>query len=342
MIERKIASYFDIIDLIDRVMPPKSEFDYTQITSKDLIARFNKEIEESGFYFKEETLVSARKTIIYHQDRLSGRTSNFLGRNDGKERGFDQNNYFIQNEISEMKCELIRTIGNTQDLLHAGDTFYTRKFGSVEEMRPRMTRDKVEEYVKEVLTFTWEESDTIRPESYQLAADLLLHFGVSNENRFYGENPGSKIASMIENMEFGSRDFHGPRDSEGFYNSSTTNAKRHVGVLENAIFEITEYLYSILKDSLDKIQISEEKMEAERERKRRVEEKETLTPTTEPIPEEIPLEEVESLMTKFDTLEVLVAKNKELAKELAELRKRAAEIEAEIAKNTEEIKNSLK
>ena len=46
-------------------------------------------------------------------------------------------------------------------------------------------------------------------------------------------------------------------------------------------------------------------------------------------------------MAKYERLEALIARNKQLAKELAELRKRAAEIEAEMKKNDDEIKSSL-
>ena len=52
MVERKYASFFEIIDLVERVFPPKSEMNYIKISSQELVSRFNEEVEKSGFYFK--------------------------------------------------------------------------------------------------------------------------------------------------------------------------------------------------------------------------------------------------------------------------------------------------
>lgn len=97
MVERKYASFFEIIDLVERVFPPKSEMNYIKISSQELVSRFNEEVEKSGFYFKEETLVRARRVISQYQDYNYNRNSVYIGARPDQDYGFDQMNYSIQN-----------------------------------------------------------------------------------------------------------------------------------------------------------------------------------------------------------------------------------------------------
>ena len=77
--ERKIAKYFEIVDLVDRIIPPKSIIDYTTISPEFLVAKFEEEVAKSGFYFRIADLEAAKRQIIYTQKKLYERKSVFAG-----------------------------------------------------------------------------------------------------------------------------------------------------------------------------------------------------------------------------------------------------------------------
>lgn len=346
MLERKYATYFELVDLLERIFPPKSEFNYIKISPQDLIAKFDEEVATSGFYFKEGTLVNARNVIAEVQKITYNRHSRFLGARDDVDYGFDQNNYSIQNYLSEMKVRILSMMHNQEDLIHPGHTFGVTKLGSVEELRGRLTKQSIKEYVGQVLRASWEEKDTIRPEIYTLVADILYHFGISNQE-FLSENKTSEaVYDAISNLEFKSRDFHGPMHHDGgqvFADSATTNLERYEKIVEETINNITEAVFAVIRDTLDKVE-EEENVRAQKRA-------ETLARTDEQLgdPEEtkseeghttedVTVEELEGTVEKFKALQELATENLKLAEELAKLQKRVAEIHKQIENNSEKIR----
>ena len=351
----KTPNYFDIVDIVDKALPPKREIDYTAYTSEDLIERLEKAVEESGFYIPEATMLAARR-IIEEDHRFNfGRISVFVG---GGRGDFDQDNYTLQNSLSSMKCGLIRTLAKKQvERMDSNPAFFnTDILGDVESLKTRMTKENVKNYVRNVLVTTWEGQDTIRLEQSTLAYDILYHFGLKPSSSYSESKIAKDITDIISRLEFSTRDFHGPRDSEGYYNSSTTNKDRYGVAIDNAVEDIAVVLYAVLRDTLHKTEEfeakhgkrSQEKNEPKREPKEpepksslELEAKEPEEKKAEEPTPEVPIEDLEATMAKYEKLEKLIARNKKLAQELAELRKKAAEIEAEMKKNDEEIKSSL-
>lgn len=350
----KTPNYFDIVDIVDKALPTKREFDYTKYTVDDLIKRLEQVVQESGFYIPETIMVGARRAIEEHHRFNYGRTSVFVG--DGR-GDFDQNNYTIQNSLSNMKCGLIRTLARKQlDRMDSNPTFFnTAILGDVESLKARMTKENIKNYVRNVLVTTWEGQDTIRMEENTLTYDILYHFGLKPSNGYSESKIANTITNLISRLEYATRDFHGPIDSEGYYNSSTTNKDRYGVAVDKAVDDIADALFAILKDTLHKTEEFEakhgKKTEEKIEPKIEPKEPETkLSPELKEEPEdkkddepisEVPLEDLESTMAKYEKLEKLIARNKKLAIELADLRKKAAAIEAEMKKNDEEIKSSL-
>ena len=350
----KTPNYFDIVDIVDKALPPKREIDYTAYTSEDLIERLEKAVEESGFYIPEDTMLAARR-IIEEDHRFNfGRISVFVG---GGRGDFDQDNYTLQNSLSSMKCGLIRTLAKKQvERMDSNPAFFnTDILGDVESLKARMTKDNIKNYVRNVLVTTWEGQDTIRLEQSIIAYDILYHFGLKPNSSYSESKIAKDITDIISRLEFSTRDFHGPIDREGYYNSSTTNKDRYGVAVDKAVDGIAEALFAVLKDTLHKTEEfeakhgkkPEEKIEPKREPREpetklpQDKEKEPAEKKEEELVPEIPVEDLESTMAKYEKLEKLIARNKKLAIELAELRKKAAAIEAEMKKNDEEIKSSL-
>lgn len=343
MIERNYPSYFDIIDIVDKALLPKDQQDYTQMTIENIIKKFNEVIEQSGFYFKEENLVNARRAIEYYFANTYGRKSNFLG---GFSKSIDQNNYFIQNQLSAAKTAIIHNLANTERLLSPEFTgiIDTNVLGNVEELRQRMTREKVEEYIRSVMICSWEERDTIRPQANILANDIMLHFGIRPSGNYGRESEVcKKLRDMITSFELSSRTFYGPIDREGYYQRSETKLENYSKGVEDTIRHMTDYVYSILKDSLDKTEEFEEKRKREREKTPVLK----ITPPNETaevaptVDEEVSVEELESTISQYEEAQSLIAENVELQKKLAALVKEAEEIKAKIARNNAKIQNTL-
>ena len=375
MEERKYAKYFEIVELIEKVLQPKSKVDYTTISPDELVEKFDKEVEESGYYFKVENLANARTVIERYQKYNYERKSVFVGYYDKRMPEFDQNNYSIQNNLSKMKNNVIGILRGNIDLIRPNEDFLT--LGSVEELKPLMTKDKIKNYVEEVLYSTWENKDTIRLEEYALATDILQHFGMSTGDSFdTGENALYNVASAISRMEFGSRDFHGELSSEGFYDSSTTNRGRHPEVLKETVKKITEYIYILLQHSLEKTEYRERERKMAEERAKKTTPTETpstfvdvdfkVRPKTQQIKEddldlfedepeakttpepEVPNDELEAIKAKYEKRRKLLEENQKLEEaqvrdkiKLAELQRAMEERAKRIKENEEVIKKTL-
>ncbi len=377
MDERRFANFFEVVELVDKILPPKSEVDYTKISVSDLIKIFDSIIESSGFYFKEEDLESARRAIRDNQRIIEGKQSVFVGNYPGK--GFDQNNYLVQNYLSKMKYSIIRTLGYTNDLIVPGRIISTRLLGSVAELSPRMTKEKITDYVRSVLTTSWEQGDSIRIEEYALASDILLHFGIRTEREYFGESLLTELTSEISRMEISSRDFYGPISREGYYDSSTTNEVRYPKALEETIEKISEKIYMALKSTLERTEKYDERLtkifkdrpvhqidpdktlDADAaisiEPPRRptieslldsatVEERPSEEPT-KPA-DEVPLDSLEALKAKYDEQQALLKRNMEIEEKLIKARLEREKIEREIEElerekqaNDEKIKKGL-
>lgn len=373
MEERKYAKYFEIVELIEKVLQPKSKVDYTTISPDELVEKFDKEVEESGYYFKVEKLANARTVIERYQKYNYERKSVFVGYYDERIPEFDQNNYSIQNNLSKMKNNIIGILRGNIDLIRPNEDFFT--LGSVEELKPLMTKDKIKNYVEEVLYSTCENKDTIRLEEYTLARDILQHFGISTGDSFdTGENALSNVASAISRMEFGSRDFHGELSSEGFYDSATTNRGRYPEVLKETVKKITEYIYILLQHSLEKTEYCERKIAEERAKKNTSTETPStfvdvdfrVRPKTQQIKEddlelfedepeakttpepEVPTDELEAIKAKYEKRRKLLEENQKLEEaqvrdkiKLAELQRAMEERAKRIKENEEVIKKTL-
>ena len=375
MDERKFANFFEVVELIDEILPPKSVVDYTKISVEELVNKFDSIISSSGYYFKEEELVSARKAIREYQRYIEGKQSVFIGNRPGE--GFDQNNYLVQNYLSNMKNSLIIILGHTKDLIIPGRIISTRLLGSIDELKSKMTKEKIKDYVTSVLTTTWERGDTIRIEEYSLATDILLHFGISTKQEYVGENLLSTIASDISRMEIASRDFHGPISSEGYYNSSTTNSARYPKTLAETIEKITERIYSSLKSTIEQTERHDERLskiftdrQAQKKEPARTLAKEPpkvqtpQKPTIESLmakstdlrdpeiepesEEEVSIDTLEALKAKYDEKQALLKKNMEIEEELLKARlererieQRITKLEREKQENDEKIKKGL-
>ncbi len=183
MDERKTANYFDIVDLVDKILPSKSKFNYLMMSPMGLVKRFDNEIESSGFYFEKETLLKIRAFIETRQKMLFNQESMNISSKKSNAQDFDQYNYAIQDNISHMKNAIIKSLTHDKRLMIPNYRYTTvnpsLKIGTLKEIYNQATHEKVQSYITDLLTITCESNDLLKIDASELADDILLHFGIS-------------------------------------------------------------------------------------------------------------------------------------------------------------------
>ena len=98
----KNYTYFEIVDLIDRVFLPKSQIDYTKVKSESLVEKFKQEASRIGFTYIDNYVIFMIESFckdVYvdptyrekeHNDQLNNRSP-----------------FYIQNQLSFLKSCLI-------------------------------------------------------------------------------------------------------------------------------------------------------------------------------------------------------------------------------------------
>lgn len=351
--ERRLAGYFDVVDLIDRVLPPKQEMNYYEISPQELEKRFNEEIEKSGFYFREENLATARKIILDIQE--FNYDTEVISNPSLVANGFDRRNYMIQNHLSNMKMRLISTLTSKMDLIDTEDIYVSDRLGSIDEVRDRLTKESIEDYVRKTLDVSWAKGQTMSLESIICAEDILLHFAISPEN----SELRNYISNLIGEWQVRSTVFEGPIDSEGNYNSATTSKTAYEFFLEKTIHDITERLYSSIKSTLDRAEIERaykiEKLKAkgkvnspsslDRQPSTTLPEKQpsTTLPKNKPSSEVKVSDDIivrlKEQKAKYERLQKLIEMNIKLVQEKEELERQLAENAKKIQEIEDEVRS---
>lgn len=331
MKERREASYFEVVDLVDRVLPPKADLDYTQTSPMEIIEAFNEEVEKSGLTFNESALAEARSTIVECFRLTYQRKSNFHGVPLKKPaEGFDNNNYFIQNQISLAKIRIINCLTDTRRIIPGPGKIINPELlgGNLEELEARMTKDQVRNYVESVLTCSFEDKDYFEIRTRQLAVDILLHFGI--KERINNSQIEDKIVRVIEGLTLWERE-------REYVSRKVPKEEVYASELKKAIDAVTGIVYDELQDRLAKREKYEEPSK----------QIEPRAVKQGPIEESV-LKEGEETISTYENVARLVQETeglermlKELNSQIAGLEAQEAELKAKIASNKQDIISSL-
>lgn len=365
MDERKIASYFEIVDLVDRIFPSKDNKNYLMTSPIELVTRFNDEIRNSDFYFDEETLQKLREFIETRQNSFFNRKSMLLSARKDTAPGFNQYNYAIQNNLSHMKSAVLRYLTRDKELM-VPNTIYmpanqTKIIGTTSEISSRASKEKISAYVADLLKVSAEPTDWIRTDAYTLADDIMLHFGITTNETYSNSSLKDDIVDLIRNLERNSSVVHGKpmrEDNVEYYNSVTTNEDRYNVNVKQTVNSITDIVYANIKNVVDKTDNwLKQRAEYNRSRQNNNQMASTHIPTPiDAFPPEVPVigsqdkeagsrgpnpTTIGQLQKKIEYLTSLRDKRSELEKQYAEALKTVAAIEAQIDAIDQEIKHHL-
>ena len=65
--QKNQSDYFSILEVIDKIFPPIGEFDYTKISTDELITRFESKIKEIPYTIPSERIASATSLSLVMQ-----------------------------------------------------------------------------------------------------------------------------------------------------------------------------------------------------------------------------------------------------------------------------------
>ena len=163
--QKNQSDYFSILEVIDKIFPPIGEFDYTKISTDELITRFESKIKEIASIREE---IKSKHNDIYGKiDHVSKKSESI---ND-----FNQRNYVIQNYVSSLKNIVIYKICNEYlKYLYNGEgnnQYNNLYIGN---------NNNIRKYIASTLNVTKEAAD----DGYHLkweniTKDILFHLGIN-------------------------------------------------------------------------------------------------------------------------------------------------------------------
>lgn len=252
-------SYIKFISLLDEILPQTTELDYTKIPPKDLIDKIKNFINTYYPNNNQSKLNKVLDDIEYNilNNLYNKKTHVFMNatRDNPEDYGFDQNNYYIKEQVLTMKRAIIRYIYGPDELLlcwrkstppdyeeQKSYLAYDEKFGSVEEIREFIKRENIEKYITSTLTITKESEDGTPGimDTYRVAGDILNHFGLVGGGSYSDEF--KKVKKEIENILY-----------EAMYKSTTYKWDyKYKGQISSAHIDMNQ-VQLLLKEQINKI-----------------------------------------------------------------------------------------
>ena len=329
------TNFITIIKAIDELFPSKSKLDYTKVSPNELSTKVINKFRELKIEVNEEEL----KKIIEEYQGLIYKKDHYVFNNYDKNRGFDQEHYFIQQTISNMKYKILQLL-KTEQYGVSNELYDIRKFGNEQEIRKEINPEKITEYIIDTLTITKEENDIYDSSTgitRIIARDILSHYGLNNNETFseIDENE-EKIATLIDEVFRKTRVYKGDSQLiDGFEVSKSgaiQNDQKYQSEIKKATKEIIQ-IVSLLAEKAIRNGVKREEQKSQKNNKEREfifpqseaaaqlfgkrNEKRTYTsPKEEKTPEEIEIEELRKKLFQLEKsqaeITTLIAETKEI------------------------------
>lgn len=241
--QKNQSDYFSILEVIDKIFPPIGEFDYTKISTDELITRFESKIKEIPYTIPSERIASIREEIKSKHNDIYGKIDHVSKKSESI-NDFNQRNYVIQNYVSSLKNTVIYKICNEYlKYLYSGegnDQYNNFYIGNINNIR---------KYIASTLNVTKEAADDGYHLNWEnIAKDILFHLGI---NPYKKESLSSSdflinLSEKIKNI-FDST----VRYNEYFY------TEKDLPAIKEIADKITEFILNLLSYDIDSIIIED-------------------------------------------------------------------------------------
>lgn len=245
-------SYIEAVKKADWLLPSKKEKDYHGDYCGAYAEEFKEKLESLNLGFTDDD-------INYLLDDFEMFFINDIGYNERifqtplKPQSMDAQlflshfKFFLPTRL--MGCPIGYDI-----LQKKGEENGFEKIGDIEEVREHITREKIQEHVKEVLSSAEYKKSIINIGDPAIAQDILWHFGLSPVYNNVEPSYVHDIVDIIERRVKEINGVYGYGDGHEFRLLPTVlTADKMSELFSGVTDEITEYVWSICKGYIDEI-----------------------------------------------------------------------------------------
>jgi len=346
--------YFEIMERLENALPSTVECDYTKISPDELWEKVLNFLDETNINFSNDILQELEKNFKFHGSKLYKKTTHLLKNlNEGRDLGFDQNHYFIKETVAILKTMLMEKIYKQR--IHRTNGYFKKEFGEEADVRKHISEEAIKRYVMNMLIITTEKGAGIQMEFLsRFVQQIFLYFGIETTGiNYYNEEAAEEeriISNIIEDIKYNSTDYHGtPKQGDmGIeYESSSLNMDRFNQETQKAIIIIVKYItqrcQTMLREGISMNKAYDEYQKKQGESSKIVtkspliDQSQNMERKEENPTSKLNESDFDRIMTMFGELEKLIAANKIIISQLAEIEKSKQELEAQLEKNNAKI-----
>ena len=298
-------------------------------------------------------LESLKRTIFNAQEVLYGmdhvaRSGNIANEN----HGFDQNNYFLSNNVLSMKEEVYSLLIEKRIIIPINPmvkeykgapliAMYGDKMGTNEEIEEFIKRESIQKYVKDLLYVTKEKNDNYHEiPTFLFFRNIMHHYGFTEQD----DEAEKKFYALLSDALQSATTPKGQQYSDGTFDSIEHSQKVYHQKLKAAEDFIVSYVEQAANRALQQRKIRDEKRQQSKQAASQVQSPKT-DQQPEPKPEpNIPPQPQPTAAGQETTIEELmnpVALNEELMRvtqaRINIARKTAPQASAEVEKAQQEL-----
>lgn len=358
---KKEYSYIEIVKMLDEILPATTCLDYTQVLPEELWAKVDNLLLTIGLkddFLIKEIEVLKDSVLSIQRINYNKKTTVIQNSNQDKDYGFNQNNYWIKNKVFEIRKQIMDFIIDKSYFEYAmastEGSAYGERIGNIEEIEDFIQPVRIRNYVTEILTMSKEKNDKYRLEPYMIVKEILTHYGIQKE-----EYNIDKVEQYLANVLTDTVIYINAHSESG-RQPTVKEQEEKINTCINKISTCMERLTEICLNKSRQLQrktetVVSQKIEQPQQSEKITEEKEVTEIKEYTVPERIeektiekqeestiPIKEINDMMGSYNRLYELVEKNRNMMEEIQQMEKRRIEIEAEIKKNNEELRNGIK
>lgn len=239
--------YFEVVKKLEEVFPSTVRCDYTQISPDELWNKVLMFLEECNLRFSEHIMNKLERDVREVGRNVYGKYTHLMSNITAKkDLGFDQNHYFIKDNVARLKSELMKRI--YERMITYSESYAPEKFGEESIIRNHISLDSIINYITEMLTITAEKGDNFSF-NYTMAwaQQIFLYFGLELQEEYLDFDKDYEfILSSISRLIPDSRIYHGnPRygDFGTEYESASVDMSKLSANTKATINKISQCIY---------------------------------------------------------------------------------------------------
>lgn len=239
--------YFEVVEKLEEVFPSTVRCDYTKISPEELWNKVLMFLEECNLIFPEHIMNEIERDVREVGRYVYGKSTHLTGNiGENKDLGFNQNHYFIKDNVARLKSNLMKRI--YKRMINYSGFYAPEKFGEETIIRKHINLDNIINYITEMLTITTEKGDKFDFNYLTLwVQQIFLYFGLEPQEEYMGFDEDFEfVYANINRLIPNSMIYHGSPRYGDFgleYESSSVDMSKLNANTRTAINNICQCIY---------------------------------------------------------------------------------------------------